>query len=216
VSNLMARRLLNLGPLLAMQTIVVALLAAVGGARRRVATSSGVTRSRPWRRPGGRGSGADPDVGIRSAPDLESPSGQGAPGGRGTSSRLTVGAKAAPDDVNAGAGTSPNPQRAPCPTDTRALISGMPVTVASADPDALPTPDPIAAARARLSINLGAEPAHALRELMIRRNISATEAIRRALSVWKFIEDERSRGTSIALLEGEGKAQVVREVVFHD
>lgn len=68
----------------------------------------------------------------------------------------------------------------------------------------------------RLSVNLGTGAAEALRELMERKGINATEAIRRALSTWKFIEDARRDGRSIALLEGHGKDQVVREVVFHD
>jgi len=78
-------------------------------------------------------------------------------------------------------------------------------------PEPAPSDGPV-----RLSVNLGTGAAAALRELMSRKDITATEAIRRALSVWKFIEDERAQGRSIALLEGRGKDQVVREVVFHD
>jgi hypothetical protein len=82
--------------------------------------------------------------------------------------------------------------------------------------DSEKTPLDTSGGPARLSINLGAGPAAALRDLMASKDISATEAIRRALSIWKFIEDERSRGRRIALLEGDGRDQVVREVVFHD
>ncbi len=68
----------------------------------------------------------------------------------------------------------------------------------------------------RLSVNLGAQPAAALRELMNRKEISATEAIRRALSVWKFIEDEREQGRGFAVLDTEDGKRVTREVIFHD
>ena len=68
----------------------------------------------------------------------------------------------------------------------------------------------------RLSVNLGAGPAEALRELMARKDITATEAIRRALSIWKFVEDERAQGHTLAILEGHGPQQKIREVVIAD
>ncbi|MFG1921237.1 hypothetical protein [Cryptosporangium sp. NPDC048952] len=68
---------------------------------------------------------------------------------------------------------------------------------------------------ARLSVNLGTGPATALRELMESKDITATEAIRRAISVWKFIEDEQARGNRIAVIETAGGKQNVREVLFH-
>src|SRR5262249_11393520 len=78
--------------------------------------------------------------------------------------------------------------------DRRALGGGMGLMTA-ARPQAAATPaEKTQTAPVRLSVNLGAQPAAALLELMDRKDISATEAIRRALSVWKFIEDERERG----------------------
>jgi len=68
----------------------------------------------------------------------------------------------------------------------------------------------------RLSVNLGAQPAAALREMMNKKGITATEAIRRALSIWKFVEDERAHGNHLAVLEGEGDHRRVREIIFHD
>ncbi|MFG1921235.1 CopG family transcriptional regulator [Cryptosporangium sp. NPDC048952] len=67
---------------------------------------------------------------------------------------------------------------------------------------------------ARLSVNLGSGPAEALRELMASKGISATEAIRRAISVWRFIEDEQGRGNRIAVIETAQGKQNVREVLF--
>jgi len=68
----------------------------------------------------------------------------------------------------------------------------------------------------RLSVNLGAQPAAALRELMTKKGITATEAVRRALSIWKFVEDERAQGHRLAVLEGDGDQRAVREIIFHD
>lgn len=68
----------------------------------------------------------------------------------------------------------------------------------------------------RLSVNLGEQPAAALHELMRRKGITATEAVRRALSIWKFVEDELARGNRVAVLEGEGERRTVRELIFHD
>ena len=67
---------------------------------------------------------------------------------------------------------------------------------------------------ARLSVNLGSGPAEALRELMASKGISATEAIRRAISVWRFIEDEQARGNRIAVIETSQGKQNIREVLF--
>lgn len=68
----------------------------------------------------------------------------------------------------------------------------------------------------RLSVNLGEQPAAALRELMSKKGITATEAVRRALSVWKFVEDELAQGNRLAVLVGEGDHRAVREIIFHD
>jgi hypothetical protein len=65
----------------------------------------------------------------------------------------------------------------------------------------------------RLSVNLGEQPAAALHELMQRRGITATEAIRRALSVWKFVDDELAKGNTIGVLSS-GRNDAVREIVF--
>lgn len=62
----------------------------------------------------------------------------------------------------------------------------------------------------RLSVYLGTEPAAALRQLMASLGITATEAVRRAISVWKFVEDEQAKGHKLAVL-ADG---AVREVTF--
>ncbi len=63
----------------------------------------------------------------------------------------------------------------------------------------------------RLSVNLSLETAETFKELITRKGMSITEGIRRAIAVWKFLEDERSRGNEIAVIE---KDETVRKVVF--
>jgi len=62
----------------------------------------------------------------------------------------------------------------------------------------------------RLTVNLNPETAAALREIVENRNISFTEAIRRAVAIYKLIEDETAQGHKIQINEGTK----VREVVL--
>lgn len=63
----------------------------------------------------------------------------------------------------------------------------------------------------RLSVNLSIETAEIFRSLIDRKRLSITEGIRRAIAVWKFLEDEKSRGNEIAVIEPNG---TVRKVVL--
>ena len=63
----------------------------------------------------------------------------------------------------------------------------------------------------RLSVNLSAEAAEAIREMTSRRGITITEALRRAISTQKYVEDAMERGAKI-LIEEPGKP--VKELVF--
>lgn len=53
----------------------------------------------------------------------------------------------------------------------------------------------------RLSVNINAETAQALKELADLRGTSVTEVIRRAVSVYKFIEDEVQDGKTLQLAD---------------
>lgn len=56
----------------------------------------------------------------------------------------------------------------------------------------------------RLNVNINDETAVALRELAQRRNTSVTEVVRRAVSVYKFIEDEVGQnGKQLQLVDNE-------------
>ena len=63
----------------------------------------------------------------------------------------------------------------------------------------------------RLSINLSAETADAFKALIERKGLTLTEGIRRAITVWRFLEDETAKGNQIAVIEQDDN---VRKVVL--
>jgi hypothetical protein len=63
----------------------------------------------------------------------------------------------------------------------------------------------------RLSINLSAETADSFKALLERKGLSITEGIRRAITVWRFLEDETAKGNQIAVIEQD---ESVRKVVL--
>lgn len=63
----------------------------------------------------------------------------------------------------------------------------------------------------RLSINLSADTADSFRALIERKGLTITEGIRRAIIVWKFVEDETARGNQIAVIEQDNS---IRKVVL--
>lgn len=63
----------------------------------------------------------------------------------------------------------------------------------------------------RLSVNLSPGTAALLRAVLDRKGLSITEGIRRAIAVWKFVEDEVERGNQLAVIEKDGE---VRRVVL--
>lgn len=64
----------------------------------------------------------------------------------------------------------------------------------------------------RLNVNLNAETAEALKEIADQRGISFTEAVRRAISIYKFIDDETQEGHRIQTVDPERNQ--VRELVL--
>lgn len=63
----------------------------------------------------------------------------------------------------------------------------------------------------RLSVNLSIETAEVFRSLIERKGLSITEGIRRAIAVWKFMEDEKSRGNEIAVIEPDNS---IRKIIL--
>ncbi len=56
----------------------------------------------------------------------------------------------------------------------------------------------------RLSVNINHDTAAALRQMAQERGISVTEAVRRAVAIAKFVEDETRRGHRIQVVFGNG------------
>jgi hypothetical protein len=83
------------------------------------------------------------------------------------------------------------------------------MTAASDEPDNADRERPQDKGSTRLSINLSAETAEALRELAARKGVSITEGIRRAIAAWQFLEVEASKGNRIAVIEQDGSIRTV-------
>lgn len=64
----------------------------------------------------------------------------------------------------------------------------------------------------RLNVNLNSETADALKEIADHRGISFTEAVRRAISVYKFIDEETQEGRRIQTVSQDRNE--VRELVL--
>lgn len=57
----------------------------------------------------------------------------------------------------------------------------------------------------KISVNLSDEVLAALRELAARNNVTMTEALRRAISTLKFLQDAQSEGKSVLLRDPHSK-----------
>lgn len=65
----------------------------------------------------------------------------------------------------------------------------------------------------KLSAKVSDQTAHNFRRLIGRKGISIGEGIRRAIAVWKFVEDEIAAGNTLTVVEPDG---TVRPVVLVD
>jgi hypothetical protein len=61
----------------------------------------------------------------------------------------------------------------------------------------------------RLSINLSPETAGNFKAVCERKGLTITEGIRRAITVWKFIDDEGAAGNQLAVIEPDGAIRKV-------
>lgn len=64
----------------------------------------------------------------------------------------------------------------------------------------------------RLNVNIGGKVAAELHRVAASEDITITEAVRRAVSVWVWIEGEKAAGRSLAVVSEDGAT--VRQVVF--
>lgn len=61
---------------------------------------------------------------------------------------------------------------------------------------------------ARLNVNINSQTHEVLRNTMDEYGVSMTEAVRRAVAVYKFFEDCREEGQTIQLVKGNSVTQV--------
>lgn len=64
----------------------------------------------------------------------------------------------------------------------------------------------------RLNVNITPENAEDLKKIASERGITVTEVIRRAIAIYKWVEDERSAGRTIISEDSRGKHR--RELVL--
>lgn len=64
----------------------------------------------------------------------------------------------------------------------------------------------------RLSVNMNPETAEALKELASSRHLSYTEAIRRAIAIAKYIDDEVREGRKVQTVDDDRKD--IRELIL--
>lgn len=67
-------------------------------------------------------------------------------------------------------------------------------------------------AQKRLNINMNEQTASALRDLAQRHQVSITEAVRRAISIYKFFSEELAAGRKIQTMREDGSEK--RDVVL--
>lgn len=65
----------------------------------------------------------------------------------------------------------------------------------------------------RLSINIGPETETQLKSIADEKGITYTEAVRRAIEVMRFLEDEKAKGRTI--LTCNRKHKQVRELIIY-
>lgn len=66
----------------------------------------------------------------------------------------------------------------------------------------------------RLSVNLAPSVAAALKSTADKQGVSITEAIRRAVALWKLVSDARDNNQRIMLAEGHGDSTQYRELII--
>lgn len=64
----------------------------------------------------------------------------------------------------------------------------------------------------RLEVNVNRETADALRSLMVKKGISATETVRRAIAVMHYFDEQKREGRIIQTMNQNNRK--VREVIY--
>jgi len=66
----------------------------------------------------------------------------------------------------------------------------------------------------RLSVNLAASVADALKATAARKGLSITEGVRHAIAIWKLVSDEQEKGNRVMIVEGRGENAQYREIII--
>jgi hypothetical protein len=66
----------------------------------------------------------------------------------------------------------------------------------------------------RLAVNISPSVAAVLKEEAEARGINPTEAIRKAILIWKLVGDEQRKGNRICIVEGHGSRAKFKEVTL--
>ncbi|GAA1516636.1 hypothetical protein GCM10009677_57410 [Sphaerisporangium rubeum] len=61
----------------------------------------------------------------------------------------------------------------------------------------------------RLSVNLSPDIARTFKGLIDRKGLSITEGIRRAITIWGFVEEQIAQGNDLAVIESDGKPRKI-------
>ncbi len=86
-------------------------------------------------------------------------------------------------------------------------------TATAADPTRAPIDDQDGEVKfTRLSVNIALDVADMIRTLTRRKGITATEGVRRAIAIWKLVEDETAAGNSVQVVNP--KTGKTRELVL--
>ncbi|HEY8719420.1 ribbon-helix-helix protein, CopG family [Pengzhenrongella sp.] len=66
----------------------------------------------------------------------------------------------------------------------------------------------------RLSVNLAPSVAEALKSTAAKQGITITEAIRRAVALWKMVSEATAKNQRIMIVEGTGDKAQYKEIFF--
>ncbi len=66
----------------------------------------------------------------------------------------------------------------------------------------------------RLSVNLASDVAAALKDLSSNQGMTITQGVRKAIALWKLVEDELAKGNKIMVVQGEGENAKYREIIL--
>lgn len=74
----------------------------------------------------------------------------------------------------------------------------------------------VAADLVRFEVTFSRDAAAEFQQLCTGKGVSWTEGMRRAIATWKFLEEQRARGHSFAVIQRDRSGEQLRELVLWD